>query len=124
MVEVHGGVCGHAALHQLRELADVHPALAQPREDPGVAPVVEVSTTFREKVHKILRSFRRCIVKSFAKFRRQLYPVGVVPIVPGPAGADPDDGGAVVDVGGQVGVVRTVLLRDLLTLHHHLVMSQ
>ena len=50
VVEVHGGVCGHAALHQLRELADVHPALAQPREDPGVAPIVELSTKYRENI--------------------------------------------------------------------------
>ena len=63
-------------------------------------------------------------MKTFAKSRCQLYPVRVVPIVPGPAGADPDDGGAVVDVGGQVGVVRPVLLRDLLTLHHHLVINR
>ena len=62
--------------------------------------------------------------KTIAIFRCHLYPVGVVPVVPGPAGADPDDGGAVVDVGGQVGVVRPVLLRDLLTLHHNLVINR
>ena len=62
----HGGEVRHPStasnhLHELVEIVDVHPPLAEPVEDGGVVPV------------------------------------GVVPVVPGPAGADPDNGGPVVD---------------------------
>ena len=47
-------------------------------------------------------------------------PVGVLPVIPGAAGPDPDDGRPEVDVEGQRGVLLPVLLRDPPTLHCHL----
>ena len=47
-------------------------------------------------------------------------PVGVLPVIPGSARPDPDDGRPEVDVLRQRGVLFPVLLRDPPTLHRHL----
>ena len=47
-------------------------------------------------------------------------PVGVLPVIPGSARPDPDDGRPEVDVLRQRGVLLPVLLRDPPTLYRHL----
>lgn len=47
-------------------------------------------------------------------------PVGVLPVIPGSARPDPDDGRPEVDVQGQRSVLLPVLLRDPPTLNSHL----
>ena len=47
-------------------------------------------------------------------------PVGVVSVIPGPGWSNPDDGGAVVDISREGGVLLSVSLSDSLALHHHL----
>ena len=46
--------------------------------------------------------------------------VWIISVIPGPGGTNPDDGGAVVDIGRQGGVQLSVSLSDSLALHHHL----
>ena len=99
MIEHVRGVGRHPALHQLGELADVHAAPAEPGEHARVTP---------DKGGVITDVM---VIMS---------PVGVLPVIPGPARSNPDDGGPEVDVQGQRGVLLPILLRDPPTLNRHL----
>ena len=100
MIQLVRGVGRHSALHQFGELSDVHPPPAEPREHTRVTP------DMGSEDHMSVR-----VVMS---------PVGVLPVIPGSARPDPDDGRPEVDVLRQRGVLLPVLLRDPPTLYRHL----
>ena len=90
----------HPAIHQLGELADVHPPPAEPLEHARATPD-------RWEDDQML-------------VMALMSPVGVLPVIPGSTRTNPDDGRPEVDVLGQGGVLLPVLLRDPPTLDRHL----
>ena len=94
------GVRGHPAIHQLGELIDVHPPPAEPLEHSRATPD-------RWDGDRML-------------IMALMSPVGVLPVIPGSARSDPDDGRPELDVQGEGGVLLPVLLRDPPTLNRHL----
>ena len=99
------GVGRHLPLHQSGELTDVEAALAEPGKDPW------------------RKHFSFSMIVSISGYFTGVVSVGIVSIIPGPSWSNPDDGGAVVDVGRQGGVLLPVSLSDPLALHHHLLVG-
>ena len=89
MIQLVRGVGWHPTLYQLGELSDVHSPPAEPREHARVTP--DMGGCHRMSLRVVMS------------------PVGVLPVIPGSARPDPDDGRPEVDVQGQRGGLLPVL---------------